>query len=205
MNSTKKLTLASMCLALGVIVPQAFHAIPNAGTIFLPMHIPVLVCGFICGPLYGLIDGILTPILSNMIFSMPQAPMLGQMVVELATYGLMSGLLNKCINIKNIYLKNYVVLISSMIIGSLYVTFLALLISIPTEGGKWKRLISNKRLDYVQGKTYLAKAKVIYIDIRQFTLEDVKIFYWVEYLDKEEDAIFRHSINESDLKNKKIF
>ena len=119
MNSTKKLTLASMCLALGVIVPQAFHAIPNAGTIFLPMHIPVLVCGFICGPLFGLIDGILTPIISNMIFSMPQAPMLGQMVVELATYGLMSGLLNKCINIKNIYLKNYVVLISSMIIGRL--------------------------------------------------------------------------------------
>lgn len=79
------------------------------------------------------------------------------------------------------------------------------IISIPTEGGRWKELISNKRPDYVQGKTYLAKAKVIYIDIRQFTLEDVKIFYWVEYLDKEEDATFRHSIKESDLKNKKIF
>lgn len=117
MNNTKKLTLAGMCLALGVIVPQAFHAIPNAGTIFLPMHIPVLICGFICGPLYGLIDGILTPILSNIIFSMPAIPMLGQMIIELATYGLMTGLLNKIINIKKTYIKNYVVLVSSMIIG----------------------------------------------------------------------------------------
>ena len=117
MNNTKKLTLAGMCLALGVIVPQAFHAIPNAGTIFLPMHIPVLVCGFICGPLFGLINGILTPILSNIIFSMPAATMLGQMTIELGTYGLMCGLLNELININNTYVKNYVVLISSMIIG----------------------------------------------------------------------------------------
>lgn len=117
MSNTKKLTLAGMCLALGVIVPQAFHAIPNAGTIFLPMHIPVLVCGFICGPLYGLINGILTPIISNIIFSMPAVPMLGQMTIELGTYGLMCGFLNKLINIKNTYIKNYVVLVSSMIIG----------------------------------------------------------------------------------------
>ena len=120
MNKTKELTVSSMCLALGVILPQAFHTIPNAGSILLPMHIPVLLCGFICGPTYGLIVGVLTPILSHLIFSMPPAAMLGQMVIELAMYGLMTGLLNKTLNIKNELIKYYVVLILSMIIGRVF-------------------------------------------------------------------------------------
>lgn len=116
-SKTKQITLAAMCLALGVILPQAFHAIPNAGSIFLPMHIPVLICGFICGPLYGLLVGILTPCLSHLIFSMPPVPMLGQMIVELGMYGLCTGLFNKIIKIDNDIIKIYVVLIVSMLIG----------------------------------------------------------------------------------------
>lgn len=117
MNKTKKLTLTAMCLALGVILPQAFHMIPNAGNIFLPMHIPVLICGFICGPFYGLAVGIITPCLSHIIFSMPPAMMLGQMIVELGVYGLCTGLLNQIITINNELLKYYLVLIISMVVG----------------------------------------------------------------------------------------
>lgn len=117
MNKTKKLTLTAMCLALGVILPQAFHMIPNAGNIFLPMHIPVLICGFICGPFYGLTVGIITPCLSHIIFSMPPAMMLGQMIVELGVYGLCTGLFNQIITINNELLKYYLVLIISMVVG----------------------------------------------------------------------------------------
>lgn len=117
MNKTKKLTITAMCLALGVILPQAFHMIPNAGNIFLPMHIPVLICGFICGPFYGLTVGIITPCLSHIIFSMPPAMMLGQMIVELGVYGLCTGLLNQIITINNELLKYYLVLIISMVVG----------------------------------------------------------------------------------------
>lgn len=117
MNKTKKLTLTAMCLALGIILPQAFHMIPNAGNIFLPMHIPVLICGFICGPFYGLTVGIITPCLSHIIFSMPPAMMLGQMIVELGVYGLCTGLLNQIITINNELLKYYLVLIISMVVG----------------------------------------------------------------------------------------
>ncbi|MBR3266300.1 MAG: ECF transporter S component, partial [Erysipelotrichaceae bacterium] len=53
MNRTKQIVLTAMFIAIGVILPQAFHAIPNAGSIFLPMHIPVLVSGFVVGPLFG--------------------------------------------------------------------------------------------------------------------------------------------------------
>ena len=55
MNSiTKKLVSCALCIALGVLLPMAFHVIPNAGSIFLPMHIPVLICGLFCGWPYGL-------------------------------------------------------------------------------------------------------------------------------------------------------
>ena len=41
----KNLVMAALFTAIGVVLPQAFHMIPNAGSIILPMHIPVLICG----------------------------------------------------------------------------------------------------------------------------------------------------------------
>lgn len=117
MNKTKQIVLTALFVALGVALPQAFHAIPNAGSIFLPMHIPVLISGYAVGPVFGLLCGILTPLLSHLIFSMPPAPVLPGMLCELAMYGLMSGLLNKVVKIENRLVKNYVVLIGAMLCG----------------------------------------------------------------------------------------
>ncbi|MEG1275596.1 MAG: ECF transporter S component, partial [Ruthenibacterium sp.] len=91
-NRTKKLVLAALCVALGMILPMAFHAVPNAGGIFLPMHIPVLLCGLVCGWQYGLACGVLAPLLSSLITGMPPAAFLPGMLCELAVYGLVSGL-----------------------------------------------------------------------------------------------------------------
>ncbi len=119
MNNTKKLVLAALFIAIGVVLPQAFHAIPNAGSIFLPMHIPVLIAGFALGPVYGAVCGVLTPILSHLLFSMPPAPMLAQMICELAAYGFLTGLLNKVFKAGSNIGKIYVVLILSMLGGRL--------------------------------------------------------------------------------------
>ena len=53
MKQTRNIVLNGLCIALGLVLPMAFHSIPNAGNIFLPMHIPVLLCGLACGPAYG--------------------------------------------------------------------------------------------------------------------------------------------------------
>lgn len=116
-NKIKQLTIAAMCLSLGVIMPQALHAIPEGGNMFLPMHIPTMLCGFLCGPIYGLLVGMLSPILSHLIFSMPTAMMLGQMIVELGIYGFVIGLLNQKINIKRKTIKQYLILIIAMLAG----------------------------------------------------------------------------------------
>lgn len=97
-NQVKKLVMAAMCVALGIILPMAFHTIQNAGSIFLPMHIPVLICGLLCGWQYGLICGFLTPVLSSFFTGMPPAAILPAMACELAVYGVLTGICIKFIH-----------------------------------------------------------------------------------------------------------
>lgn len=53
-TGTKKLTLAAMFFAIGIILPFFIGQIPLIGQMLLPMHIPVLLCGLIVGWQYGL-------------------------------------------------------------------------------------------------------------------------------------------------------
>lgn len=94
-TQVRNLVFAALCVALGLALPQAFHfvPIPMAGVIFSPMHIPVLLCGLLCGWYWGLFCGVVTPVLSSLLFGMPPAAMLPGMILELAIYGLVAGLL----------------------------------------------------------------------------------------------------------------
>ena len=49
MKNIKKLVWAAVFLALGLILPFFTGQIPEIGNKLLPMHIPVLICGFVCG------------------------------------------------------------------------------------------------------------------------------------------------------------
>ena len=117
MRSVKKLTLASVCIALCVVLPIAFHSIPDGGSIFLPMHIPVLICGMLCGWPYGLVCGLMGPLLSSAITSMPPAAMLPAMMVECGTYGMVSGLMLKVVRTGKTYGDLYIALVTAMVAG----------------------------------------------------------------------------------------
>ena len=117
MRSVKKLTRASVCIALCVVLPIAFHSIPDGGSIFLPMHIPVLICGMLCGWPYGLVCGLMGPLLSSAITSMPPAAMLPAMMVECGTYGMVSGLMLKVVRTGKTYGDLYIALVTAMVAG----------------------------------------------------------------------------------------
>lgn len=117
MKQTKDLIIAGLCVALGIVLPIAFHSIPNAGSIMLPMHIPVLLCGLLCGPIYGLACGILTPLLSSLLTSMPPMAVLPGMLCELAVYGLVSGLLFRAVKTGSKTANIYRSLIGAMLCG----------------------------------------------------------------------------------------
>lgn len=117
MNRTKQLVTTAMCVALGIVLPMAFHFVPNAGSILLPMHLPVLLCGLINGPVWGLIAGIATPALSSMMTGMPPAMYLPSMLFELAGYGLVAGLMMKLMLRKRTIPTVYAALIAAMLAG----------------------------------------------------------------------------------------
>lgn len=117
--SVRLLMTAAMCVALGVVLPIAFHLIPgiNAGKILLPMHLPVLLCGLACGPIYGLFCGVLAPVLSSLLTGMPPAAILPSMICELAVYGLLAGVFVKYFPIKRRAAGLYAALIAAMLAG----------------------------------------------------------------------------------------
>lgn len=113
----KNITLSAFFLALGLVLPFVTGQIPEIGTMLLPMHIPVLLCGFICGKEYGLLIGLILPLLRHVLFSMPPINVAITMTFELAAYGFFSGLIYNKLS-KNL-LNTYIALISSMLIGRL--------------------------------------------------------------------------------------
>ena len=101
-HNTKKLVLSGLFLAIGLVLPFLTGQIPEIGNMISPMHFPVLLCGFICGAPYGALVPPLYPVGLAMAF-------------EMATYGLVSGLVYSRVqhNIKGIYLS----LVPAMVVG----------------------------------------------------------------------------------------
>ncbi|MCJ7507276.1 MAG: ECF transporter S component [candidate division Zixibacteria bacterium] len=90
----REISLTGLFIALGVALPIAFHFIhPLAGRTLLPMHIPVLLAGILLGPISGIIVGLVCPTTSFLLTGMPPAYAVPLMTLELALYGLASGIL----------------------------------------------------------------------------------------------------------------
>ena len=117
LSYVKRLVLTAVCAALCVVVPMAFHAIPNAGSVVLPMHIPVLLCGLMCSWPYGFICGLLGPLLSSLLTGMPPAAILPGMMVECAVYGCTAGAMMVVTRTKKLWLDLYISLITAMVLG----------------------------------------------------------------------------------------
>lgn len=117
MSYAKKVVFTAVCIALCVVLPMAFHTIQNAGTVFLPMHIPVLLCGLMCGWPFGFICGLLGPALSSLLTSMPPAAMLPSMMVECAAYGCVTGLMMKFVHTGKTLPDLYIGMVVAMVLG----------------------------------------------------------------------------------------
>ena len=113
---TSYLIMALICLAISVVLPMLTDQVPRFGQGLRPMHIPVLIAGFSCGPVIGFVVGLAAPMLSLLIHGVPAfMPMGFAMGLELATYGLIAGLLYSQLPRKTESI--YVSLITAMIVG----------------------------------------------------------------------------------------
>lgn len=123
----RKLTFSAMFLAIGLVLPFFTGQIPQIGSMLLPMHLPVFICGMVCGGGWGGIVGFILPLLRYALFGMPPIFPKGiSMAFELAVYGMMSGFLYSYIRrrgtggerrIRRGFSQIYAALIPSMLVG----------------------------------------------------------------------------------------
>lgn len=95
-STLRKLVLSAMFISIGIILPFFTGQIPSIGSMLLPMHIPVFLCGLICGGGYGAAVGFILPLMRSALFIMPPMfPDASAMAFELAAYGFVVGFLYK--------------------------------------------------------------------------------------------------------------
>ena len=115
-KAVKNLVYSAVCLALCMVLPFLTGQIRSVGNALCPIHIPVLLAGFICGPWWAMSIGAVAPLLRFVLFGMPVIFPLGiAMCFELATYGLVCGLLYRKLPKKVPCI--YVSLITAMVLG----------------------------------------------------------------------------------------
>lgn len=131
MTNVKKSVVTAVSIALCVVLPMAFHSIPNAGSIYLPMHIPVLICGLLCGWQFGLLCGLSGPLLSSLMTGMPPAAILPVMMIELAVYGLATGFSMRFVRTGKTTMDLYASLVIAMIAGRVIAGFAKAFIFMP--------------------------------------------------------------------------
>lgn len=116
-HELNKIVLAAMFLSIGMILPLITSQIKEIGDTLLPMHIPVMLCGFICGWKYGFFIGMVLPLIRGVVFGMPPLyPNAIWMAIELSVYGFVIGFLYGKLNLKNVK-GIYISLLSAMILG----------------------------------------------------------------------------------------
>jgi len=117
-TSSRRLTLSAMLIAVGMLLPFLTGQIQRIGNMLLPMHLPVFICGMVCGPMWGFAVGMVLPLLRSIVFGMPVlVPAAVCMAFELATYGLVSGMLRS--RLPKTLPMLFISLIAAMLLGRL--------------------------------------------------------------------------------------
>ena len=119
------LTVGFVSLSVGV--PLTVHLLggPALGRTFLPMHFFILCAGLILGWQPGLAAGILSPAISFSMSGMPPLHLLLPLTLEMATYGLVAGLMRKVFH-RNPWLSLATALIAGRIVVAASVSLLGI-------------------------------------------------------------------------------
>lgn len=151
---TKRLTAAAMFLALGLVLPFLTGQIPSVGSMLLPMHIPVLLCGFLCGWQYGLAVGLVVPLFRSVLFGMPpMMPTAVCMAFELAAYGLVSGwIYEKTAGWRNKVMRIFPALLSAMVLGRMVWGIVSVILyGVQGNAFSWQLFVGGALLNAIPG------------------------------------------------------
>ena len=97
-KNVKKITVGGLLIALALVLPMAFHltGVPQPGQVFV---------------------GLFSPIISSVLTGMPAVGRLPFMMIELAVYGLVSGLMYNTFKFNKKKMGTYISLLTAMLCG----------------------------------------------------------------------------------------
>lgn len=118
-NQNYSMVISALMLALCYILPNFTGNIPVIGSMLLPMHLPVFLCGFLAGPYWAAAVGFVAPVSRSLLMTMPPMSVAIPMGFEMAAYGLFSGILFHFLAKKdmNILPRIYISLVTAMLAG----------------------------------------------------------------------------------------
>lgn len=140
-----------MFMALGLVLPFLTAQVPQIASMLLPMHIPVLLCGYACGWQYGLVVGAVTPLLRSFLFAVPvMFPGAVAMAFELAVYGMMTGIFYRLFprKIWSIYATLLIAMVSGRIVWGIVRMTIA---GITGNAFTWKLFLAGALTQAVPG------------------------------------------------------
>ena len=112
-NKKVKYAIGTLLLSgLGIAMPRIFHVLAgtSAGTIFLPMHICVLIAALTFGMISSTVVVGSSVIFSYLLTGMPSLTRLPYMFIELAIYAVLLSIFNKKFN-------SYISLTMTIVLG----------------------------------------------------------------------------------------
>ena len=147
----KRMVLAALFIAIGMILPFVTAQVPSIGRMLLPMHIPVLLSGFVVGWPYGMAIGLILPLFRSFLLGMPPLfPTALAMTFELGAYGFLTGFLYEFLPKKSVYI--YTNLIVSMLGGRLVWGIVSLfLYGLNNQTFSWQLFMGGAFLNAVPG------------------------------------------------------
>ncbi len=118
-KNSYSMIISGLMLALCYILPNFTGNIPVIGSMMLPMHLPVFLCGFLAGPLWAGAVGLIAPVSRSVLMTMPPMSVAIPMGFEMAVYGLVSGFLFRYLEGKGLKMlpRIYTALFIAMVTG----------------------------------------------------------------------------------------
>ena len=122
--TARDLSIGGLFGALGVALPILFHVV-GLGRAFLPMHLPVLVCGLLVSPSVSFAVGFVTPVISSALTGMPPLVPTGVlMALELGALAAVGGVCRRTLRLP-VILSVVVAMTAARLVGGLELLALA--------------------------------------------------------------------------------
>lgn len=131
LSPVKKSMIASMCVALCIALPQAFHVIQLGDMFYGTVHMPVLLCGLLCGWKCGLFCALAGLTVSTAVSGVPSLVWLPVLMVECAVSTLICGLASEKLNRTGGFGNASLILLTAMLSGRAVGALLSTLLLAP--------------------------------------------------------------------------